>query len=373
MTDWVVRRWARYGHERLYAETPGGTSLGYLDVQTGRFHTDDLSNMPLLQQAISDHLAARQASAGSTPASNLHDGATPLHDGQPADIPTPATPAVPHWEDISATRAGAAARERAIAEREAAPFRTTVARLLGVKTGERAWRIGADGEEAVAAQLARLGPAWRVLHAVRVGDRGTDIDHVVIGPGGVFTVNAKHRPRTKVWVGGDTFIVGGHRVDYVRNSRHEARRAAKLLTEHAGFAVAVIGVIAVVGAHEGFVVKEQPRDGAVHVVQRKRISHYLLSLPPRLTAREIDAIYDIARRSTTWRRDDERASGVASATSTPQATQTAPPSLTDETFAPSSPPQWSADPTGKHQHRYWDGTRWTEHVSDHGIAAIDPM
>ena len=28
MVQWVVRRWARYGHERLYAETPGGTALG---------------------------------------------------------------------------------------------------------------------------------------------------------------------------------------------------------------------------------------------------------------------------------------------------------------------------------------------------------
>jgi len=37
---------------------------------------------------------------------------------------------------------------------------------------------------------------------------------------GVFTVNAKHHPHTKVWVGGDTFIVGGHRVDYIRRPRN---------------------------------------------------------------------------------------------------------------------------------------------------------
>lgn len=44
---WIVRRWAWYGHERLYAETPGGTALGYLDLKTGRFHSDDPSNLPL--------------------------------------------------------------------------------------------------------------------------------------------------------------------------------------------------------------------------------------------------------------------------------------------------------------------------------------
>ena len=179
-------------------------------------------------------------------------------------------------------------------------MRHALARLVGARTNERAWRIGADGEEAVADQLAKLGPQWRVLHAVRVGDRGSDIDHVVVGPGGVFTVNAKNHPHANVWVGGDTFMVNGQRVPYVRNSRFEARRAARMLTEHVGFPVDAIGVIAVMGAHKGLNIKAQPEDGKVIVTQRKRISQLLLKLPPRLTAPEIDAIYEVARRSNTW-------------------------------------------------------------------------
>ena len=62
VTEWVVRRWARYGHERLYAETPGGTALGYLDVKTGRLHSDDNSNLPMLQKAVSEHLVVRVVS-----------------------------------------------------------------------------------------------------------------------------------------------------------------------------------------------------------------------------------------------------------------------------------------------------------------------
>lgn len=315
MTEWVVRKWARYGHERLYAETPGGTALGYLDVKTGRFHSDDTTNLPLLERAIADHRAAQQpveAAGEQAPAEALPvetvetEPAVTQPEPQPAvEIATELTPetqAGPEWEDISATRAGAAARERALAEKEAAgKLRTGLARMLGVKTDERAWRIGADGEEAVAAQLARLGPDWRVLHAVRVGERGSDIDHVVIGPAGVFTVNAKHHPRTSVWVGGDTVMINGQRVPYVRNSRHEARRASRLLTEQAGFPVVVTGVIAVMGAHDGFTVKKQPEDGAVVVVQRKRISQHLLRLPAKLTPREVDAVFEVARRSTTWR------------------------------------------------------------------------
>jgi hypothetical protein len=33
---------------------------------------------------------------------------------------------------------------------------------------------------------------------------------------------------------------------------------------------------------------------------------------------------------------------------------------------------WKSDPTGSHDHRYWDGSAWTEHVSDAGVASTDP-
>jgi len=64
--------------------------------------------------------------------------------------------------------------------------------------GRAGWRIGADGEEKVAARLAKLvkkDPRWRSLHAIPVGENGSDIDHLVIGPGGTFTLNSKHHPR----------------------------------------------------------------------------------------------------------------------------------------------------------------------------------
>lgn len=289
MTEWIVRRWARYGHERLYAETPGGTALGYYDLKTGRYHSDDLSNLPLLEKAIADHLGPQPAppSAASSVISSP---------------PPPPVPRQPEWDDLSLVQPGAAARERALAEREAqGRFIHFLARAVGARTNERAWRLGADGEQAVAAQLWGLQPQWRILHAVRVGNRGSDIDHVAIGPGGVFTINAKHHPGARIWVGGDTFMVNGQRVPYIRNSRHEAHRASRLLTEAAGFPVSAIGVIAVVGARRGYTVKSQPKDGAVVVIQRRRISHLLKAQPARLSTRDADAIFEAARRSITWR------------------------------------------------------------------------
>lgn len=278
---------------RLYAETPAGTALGYLDLKTGLYHSDDVSNLPLLERAVSDHLAAREPKQVE-PAEE-----TALAEVAASDVVAESPPA---WEDIGSEPPGSAAREQALAARAAqGKVRHFLARAFDVKTDERAWRIGADGEQAVAAQLAKLGPEWRVLHAIRVGDRGSDIDHLVIGPGGVLTVNAKHHPKASVWVGGDTFMVNGRRVPYIRNSRHEAKRAARLLTEQVGFPVTALGVIAVMGAHQGLKIKKQPEDGAVVIVQRRRISQYVRALPPRLTEREVAAVHEAARRSTTWR------------------------------------------------------------------------
>ncbi len=34
---------------------------------------------------------------------------------------------------------------------------------------------------------------------------------------------------------------------------------------------------------------------------------------------------------------------------------------------------WHPDPTGHHELRYWDGTQWTEHVSDGGVQSTSPL
>jgi hypothetical protein len=36
-------------------------------------------------------------------------------------------------------------------------------------------------------------------------------------------------------------------------------------------------------------------------------------------------------------------------------------------------PGWFPDPTGRHDHRWWDGVEWTAHVADAGTAGKDPL
>jgi hypothetical protein len=40
--------------------------------------------------------------------------------------------------------------------------------------------------------------------------------------------------------------------------------------------------------------------------------------------------------------------------------------------AVAQPAGWHPDPSGRHELRYWNGTAWTDDVSDAGVAAKDP-
>ena len=209
----------------------------------------------------------------------------------------PSEPRPEEWTDLAGAAAGAGVAAEAKALRDVAPVRTFIARLLGVHTDERAWRVGAKGEQLVAAQLERLGPSWHVLHSITLSETGTDLDHLVIGPGGVFSVNTKNHPNHKVWVAKDTFMVNGQRQTYVRASRGEGRKVSRILSTACGFEVAARPVIAVVNAMD-LVVKEQPGD--VRVCSRRRIVEWLKTQPTVLGLAEVEAIYSVARRSTTW-------------------------------------------------------------------------
>lgn len=56
-----------------------------------------------------------------------------------------------------------------------------------------AWERGADGEDATARALAALPPEYVVLHDLRwPGRQRANIDHVVVGPTGVFVVDSKN-------------------------------------------------------------------------------------------------------------------------------------------------------------------------------------
>ncbi|GAA1581582.1 MULTISPECIES: nuclease-related domain-containing protein [Kribbella] len=179
--------------------------------------------------------------------------------------------------------------------------RGAVARLVGcspVTDAGKSWYSGALGELEVGRMLRRLGPRWTVLHALPIGGGDTDIDHLIVGQAGVFTVNTKHHPGQRVWVAGHGFLVGGQRQGYIRKSQTEAQRVARLLGNAVGWPVPVQAVVAVLGS-ASFTVKAPPI--GVHVIKAGALVRWLKRRPPVLTGQQLEAVLGVVGTATTWR------------------------------------------------------------------------
>lgn len=66
---------------------------------------------------------------------------------------------------------------------------------------------GARGEEMAAAELARLGAGWTVFNGLLLPG-GRDIDHVAVGPQGLFVVETKHWSGEVTVEGGEVLANG---------------------------------------------------------------------------------------------------------------------------------------------------------------------
>jgi hypothetical protein len=175
------------------------------------------------------------------------------------------------------------------------PIRSRVDRLLHYRTAERPWRKGVAGERVTGFWLDHLPEGWFVFHDVPVGARGTNIDHLVIGPNGVFTVNTKNLTGA-IRVNPRTITNDGHRTGFLPKAAAEARRAAELLSAAVGRPVEVRAVLAIL-ADEWEIVKE-PTD--VFVRGPRGAKNLMLSQPETLTRREATELAAAAAEPSTW-------------------------------------------------------------------------
>ncbi|GAB3523622.1 nuclease-related domain-containing protein [Arthrobacter monumenti] len=169
------------------------------------------------------------------------------------------------------------------------------ARLLGADS--LSWYWGALGEVAVGGVLDRLGPEWTVLHAVPVGRGNSDIDHVVIGPTGVFTLNSKSHTGQAVWSAKNILMIAGKKQRHIYNAEFEANRAAKLLSSAFGRPVYVNGAVVIVGAKSVTVKENHPR---IAVVTQHQLLRWLTRRPTVLNPHQIEAISAAAVQPRTW-------------------------------------------------------------------------
>ncbi|MFE0405162.1 nuclease-related domain-containing protein [Streptomyces nigra] len=277
-----VTRWKRYGHDRLYANLPDGTAVGWADITTG--------DITVLRAECRDDVIA----VLTKHLQNLTEHVTPDRAPEVQDRPIlpPLTPA----DDLAVTPPGQALRDL-LAESGPGLMERVVSRLLRRSSEWDSWRKGLAGERRVGAELNRLGRhGWRVLHSVPLADK-VDIDHLLIGPGGVFSINTKHHHKRAVWVGDDSVKVDhGKPAPYARKSRAEAKRVARVLERYCDFSVPVEPVLVFVGVTELKVVATQLD---VRVYQERQVSA-LAPLSGVLAADQVEQVYGIARHRQAW-------------------------------------------------------------------------
>lgn len=110
----------------------------------------------------------------------------------------------------------------------------TALRVLAPPQSETAWRRGAEGERIVAKALASLTEeGGRVLHDRRMPNSKANIDHLVVTPAGVFTVDAK-RYAGKLEVrsrGRELWVAGRNRTKLLEQAHRQAAAVAGVLRD----------------------------------------------------------------------------------------------------------------------------------------------
>ena len=195
---------------------------------------------------------------------------------------------------------GAAVMEHVVRLHAQTRPRSAFARALGrnpLSDDAQPWFTGALGEREVGSLLARLPSGWSAFHAVPVGSGDADVDHLVVGPGGVFVINTKHHRGAELTVYERSVLVNGVKQPYLRNSDLEASRIRGLLLR-VGIEAPVEPVIVVVGAKE-LRMRQKPRRAAV--LRSEGLLRWLSRRPPRLDAETVARAASLFDDPGTWR------------------------------------------------------------------------
>ncbi len=307
MADVTLSRWRKFGFDRLYVNASDGARVGWVDLRTGEVSKDNAAAwQPDLDAAI-DAWCAEQGI--NLPPSTSSSPSPPPPPPPAADrlapeiVPgSPPVQARPQGngrlrrpgKDLAKNKPGAAVKAAA---KERMTWWSRLKSLFGIETPSSSWDAGYEGECKVARTvwIMRLF-GWRVLHSVPVGSRGADIDHLLIGPGGVVTVNTKHHRGAKVTAGRTKVLVNGQPTQYAAKSTFEASRTADVLTSALGRPVDVEAIIVIVGARN---VRNGSTAG-IDVLTRADLPFWLLGRRGRLNREQRRELFEIARRSTTW-------------------------------------------------------------------------
>lgn len=173
-------------------------------------------------------------------------------------------------------------------------------RLFVLRRKVRQLRLARDGERAVGQFLETLRTrGYRVLHDL-IGD-GFNVDHTLIGPAGIFTVETKtyHKPakgKPEIVYDGERVTVAGHVPDRdpIVQGKAQARWLQNVLQESTGRRFAVRAVV----LYPGWFIKmtAKPHDDTVWVLNPKALPAFLEHQPTQFPETDAQlATYHLSR------------------------------------------------------------------------------
>lgn len=182
------------------------------------------------------------------------------------------------------------------------------ARLFGaspVGVEVEPWLEAVTGELLIGTLLSGLGDEWAVFHSIPmgplagppVGARGGDLDHLVIGPAGCFTITVRNHPGLDIAVSGRTVLVAGVKVSHVRDAEYDVGRAERLLGAALDESLAVTGIL-VFAEPKALTSRQIPRD--LEVLSSSELLPWLAARPEVFDAAQVERIVAVAELPETW-------------------------------------------------------------------------
>jgi hypothetical protein len=204
----------------------------------------------------------------------------------------------------------AALRECLRAQSEG-PTLGAFSRIFGMdplaRSAQRSYQ-GALAELEVVRALDALGEEWTVLHSVPSGD-GALIDHLAIGPAGVFAIGIRNHAGQRVWVGERTFMADNERLDYLAHFDELALSASLRLTEASDVALprgtvfdtgpeSLVTPCIVIDAPGELLIGQ--RASRTEVVAARTFASWLAALPRLLSPVVVETLSAAAVDEDTW-------------------------------------------------------------------------
>ena len=243
----TVRRWSRFGADRLVVTEDTGARVGWIDLRSGEVVMDQPAGEGTLRRAAQEYLRA-----------DVFELVLPLPRG---------------------------------------PRNAFDAFSVEESTVEVSGSDVPAPDEPLATRLERLVPTgWLALHDVPVGLQGGVLDHLLIGPGGVYTIRFHAHPGSVACLSRTGIVVDGRPTNYLRDAQLEQSRVETLLGESAGLNVEVRAVIVL----DAVVLASSDRPEAALVVVPDDVPDVFRRVPPRLAATKVEAIRAAAGRRATW-------------------------------------------------------------------------